>query len=102
MVLNMLPSQIIEQGWTQNANARNVYGVEVDIDSDEAHQRCARSAVALSFKDDINLCINYEIKLESKIKISIISWNDNPGQTKEKIIQTMKEIEQYMNLRDNQ
>ncbi len=98
----MLPSQIIEQGWTQNANARDVYGQEVEWNSDEACKRCANAAIAYAFKDNsdnLTLEMNYIIKLSSKINTySVVSWNDYTGRTKEQVLQLMQQVEKEMNL----
>ena len=95
----MLPSEIVEQGWTKGANARNENGVITDMDHDNARFLCARSAVLKAFKNDSSMEIIYIRKIYDKTNcMSLTTWNDNSERTKEEVIQLFQEIEKEMNL----
>ena len=96
----LLPSEVIEQGWTKGVAARDLHGGVVDPFNSNAHCWCAGASIEYALENRTITRYNYMDKILSKIKPyhTIASWNDSPFLTKQKVIQLLQEVEKEMRL----
>ena len=96
----LLPSFVIEQGWTRNVAARDNDGCVVDPFSSDAHYWCAGSAIEYAFQDREFTMYKYQAKIQRKILPyhTVALWNDSPNIQKKDVLDTMHQVEEELNL----
>jgi hypothetical protein len=84
----------IAYGWAHHADARDVFGNEVDVDSGEARSWTLCSAFALAGKDGIPMG-DLPRALRALADItgmdSLEDWNDETGRTKREVLDALDE-----------
>ena len=96
----LLPSEVVEQGWTKRVSARDPNGSMVNPFSPIARCWCAGAAIEYAFRDKTTIKYNYINNILLKIGPyhTVVSWNDSPDRTKQEVIQLLQEVEKEMNL----
>jgi hypothetical protein len=82
----------IDSGWSQDAPARNHMGEEVSLASDEANAWTLCAAFALAGKDGIPMDhLHGALRALAEVTgmNSIEGWNDDPGRTKQEVLDAL-------------
>jgi hypothetical protein len=88
----------IEQGWTQEAFARDAKGNTVDSNSPKAVCWCLRGAMQEEEAGDAYYWVNRSLinALETKTgRVNLTAFNDMPGRTKEDVLQLIQAAKEF-------
>lgn len=99
----MLPSEYIQEGWRQGAEARDIDGNPCEPNDGNARSWCSTAAISL-WPDEpqaLEILVEMAFLLTDDDRILdqetaehlIAEWNDAPERTKEAVVATLQEIE---------
>jgi hypothetical protein len=81
----------IERGWCQGASSENVFG-EKYVPLDTAVKVCLLTAVTVAQQETKNYSLIHDVAAELVSRgysNSLVSFNDQPGRTKEEVIELL-------------